>query len=126
VTPHRKAYMKKYRETYIEPQSTKDAKRAYRRSFKGKVVHTYLRMVDRVKGATNRSTYYKGLEILTREEFYKWALNNTEYIRLHAEWNGICRKTAPSIDRIDSNKGYVLGNMQWITVSQNSKKARVA
>ena len=32
-------------------------------------------------------------------------------------------KLAPSVNRMDSNKGYVLGNIEWLTQSQNSALA---
>ena len=36
------------------------------------------------------------------------------------------RRLAPSIDRIDSNLGYLPSNCQWLTLSQNSARRRKA
>jgi hypothetical protein len=42
------------------------------------------------------------------------AINNVDHIK-H-------RKTTASLDRIDSNKGYIVGNVQWVTKPINRMK----
>ncbi len=53
-------------------------------------------------------------------------LSKTEIIRAKLydayKGSGWQRKSAPSIDRIDSAKGYIFDNCQWLTVSQNAFK----
>lgn len=101
------------------------ATKRYERTGKGKLMRTYRNMLSRVKGIAPKGRHrYKDLEILNKQEFYEWSLNDTEYNRLYDEWvkSGYDRRLSPSIDRIDTTKGYVLGNMQWLTHSENSRK----
>lgn len=46
------------------------------------------------------------------------------FISLYRIWqdSGFERKLTPSIDRIDSSKGYTLDNIQWLTLSNNCRK----
>lgn len=55
---------------------------------------------------------------ITLEDFKKFCYE-TEYIMRKGR-----TKISYSIDRIDDNKGYVPGNLQPLTVSENSKKER--
>ena len=32
------------------------------------------------------------------------------------------RRLCPTVDRIDSKKGYTMDNMQWLTHSENSRR----
>ena len=54
----------------------------------------------------------------------KWAESDPEFIRLFKEWeeSGYEYKLTPSIDRIDNSRGYDLDNIQFLTLSENSKK----
>jgi hypothetical protein len=36
------------------------------------------------------------------------------------------RKLAPTVDRIDSSKGYSLDNMRWLTHSENSRLGSIS
>ena len=96
----------------------------YERTLKGHLVRTYRNMMSRVAGIqTKKAHLYEGKEILTKDEFYSWAINNPDYIDLWAQWTAAAytRGMTPSIDRIDSTKGYFIGNMRWLTHSQNSR-----
>lgn len=100
--------------------------KVYEKTLKGKLVRTYRNMLSRVKGVLkSKSHLYEGLHILDKEEFYKWSLNNTEYISLYNNWvkSGYDLKLSPSIDRIETTKGYSLDNIRWITFSENSSIA---
>ena len=81
-------------------------------------------MRSRVNGKNSYKTSSEGKEILDRKDFYEWTFNETNFLELFDYFikNNYQRKIAPSIDRIDNNGGYVLGNMQWLTVSGNSRK----
>lgn len=95
-----------------------------RRSFKDIPGLRYGSMLYRIKtGGWNNS--YMGLEICAREEFLAWATNDPEYARLYGQWKASGYKSAltPSIDRIDNDKGYLIGNMQWLTLADNSSKS---
>ena len=94
----------------------------YERTKKGKLVRIYRNMLSRVKGIQKKNIHiYEGLPIVEKEVFYKWALNNKDYNLLYDKWVELNydRMDAPSIDRINSKKGYVLDNMRWITFRQN-------
>lgn len=96
----------------------------YEKTKKGYLVRTYRNMLSRVTGIQKKNLYlYEGLEILNKESFYEWALQDLEYHRLFDEFtaSGYIRKLSPSIDRIDTDKGYVLGNIRWLTHSENSR-----
>lgn len=96
----------------------------YEKTFNGYLMRTYRNMKSRVKGVLKKKAHlYEGLEILDKEVFYTWSKSNEDYIKLHKEWtdSGYEARLVPSIDRVDSSKGYVLENMRWITHSENSR-----
>jgi hypothetical protein len=79
------------------------------------------------RGMVLRTKKYNFSNIITREKFYEFARNSPELKILHEAWieSGYKLKLAPSVDRIDNNLGYVSGNIQFITQSENSKKGHV-
>ena len=95
----------------------------YEKTLKGKLVRTYRNMLSRVKGILkNKRHLYEGLEILDKELFYEWSLNNKEYLNLFNVWveSGYSVKFSPSIDRKDHTKGYSIDNIRWVTFEFNS------
>jgi hypothetical protein len=80
----------------------------------------YHDMVARIKK-------YKYGEICPREEFYEIANNSPELKKLHKAWfeSGYEHRLTPSVDRIDNNHGYTIDNIQFITQSENAKKAHI-
>jgi len=99
--------------------------RRYEKTKKGFLVRLYRNMKSRVVGIQKRCIHlYGGLEILPKDEFYDFALNNSEFHRLFKEWENALyeRRLCPSIDRIDTKFGYTLGNIQFLTMSENSSK----
>ena len=67
----------------------------------------------------------KGKELLPKQEFISWCENTKiQFMEIYRVWvkSGYQRKLSPSIDRINNNLGYILGNMQWLTQRQNCKK----
>jgi hypothetical protein len=98
----------------------------YEKTKKGKLVRTYRNMLSRVEGILQKKSHlYEGKDILSKEAFYKWSMQDPQFHKLHDEWvaSGYDRRLSPSIDRIDVALGYILGNMQWLTHSENSSKA---
>lgn len=88
---------------------------------------TYSHMRRRVEGrGGERDGNYIGLPCLAKEAFMEWANHDPEFHVLWDAWiaSGFVRKLTPSIDRINPEKGYVLGNLQWLTVSKNVSKMR--
>lgn len=99
-----------------------DTKR-YERTKKGKLMRTYRNMESRTKGMVEgKSHLYQGLEVLPRQSFYDWSLSCKDFNSLYDDWvsSGFDKKLSPSIDRIDTSKGYTLDNMRWLTHSENS------
>lgn len=97
--------------------------KAYEKSPKGFLMRAYRNMQSRVTGVQKKSIHlYAGLDLLPREDFYTWAWDNAEFWRLFKRWtlSGYDRKLTPSVNRIDTYKGYTLGNIEWLTHSVNS------
>ena len=95
----------------------------YEKTPKGFLMRTYRNMQSRVSGVQRKKAHlYLGLPLLPRNDFYAWAWDNQGFWRLYKRWaaTDFDRKLTPSINRIDTNKGYVLGNMEWLTHSVNS------
>lgn len=101
----------------------------YERTKKGKLMRMYRNMQSRVSGIQWRKYHlYEGRSILPRDEFYEWAISCPEFHRLYQEWvdSGYDQKLAPSVDRIDAQKGYEIGNMEWVTHSENSRRGSIS
>ena len=97
--------------------------KTYERTLSGKLMRTYKNMVHRVNGVVKRGSHrYEGLPILSKEDFYSWSESDTNFNQLYLNWvsSGYDRKLSPSVDREDTSKGYVLGNIRWLTHSENS------
>jgi hypothetical protein len=114
---------KKQRDRRVKNNNATSKK--YEKTDKGFLVRVYRNMLSRVSGVTkNKNHLYLGLEILDKNTFYEWSLQNNDFKELFTYWL-MCnyeRKYTPSIDRIDSKKGYTLDNIQWITFSENCRK----
>ena len=96
-----------------------------RKTVDGRLTITYNSMTSRVNGkCTKNPEYYIGKSVCSKEEFVNWSKNDPSFIRLFEAWleSGQQFSMSPSIDRIDSDKGYDIGNMQWLTVSENGRK----
>lgn len=82
-------------------------------------------MKKRVKGKQQNHKGAIGTSVCDWKEFWNWCRNNKyNFDKIHEVWeaSGFARKYAPSIDRIDNDKGYIPSNMRWITVSKNAQK----
>lgn len=101
----------------------------YEKTPKGFLMRKYRNMQSRTCGIQWRKAHlYLGKELLSRDEFYKWALDSDDFNRLYLEWveSNYDRKLCPTVDRIDSECGYVLENMRWITHSENSRLGAIS
>lgn len=102
--------------------------RIYEKTPKGFIMRLYRNMKSRVLGIQkNNSHLYKGLFLLPKDQFYSWALNHPTFMELYNRYlsNGYSRKLAPSVDRINPDIGYKLKNMEWVTLSENSRRASI-
>ena len=116
-----------YQREYRKRTSNKNT-RKYEKTISGFLMRTYRNMQSRVLGIQKSKAYlYENKELLPRETFYKWSRENSDFIKLFKDWESsqYSRKLTPSIDRIDSSLGYEVNNMQWITHSENSRKASI-
>jgi hypothetical protein len=95
--------------------------RSYHRTHRGYLVRAYRNMINRTTGLT-KPHLYKGLSLLPKEEFYRWSLANKHFLHLFRVWTkyNYDRRLSPSVNRIDSRKGYDLSNIEWISQSANS------
>jgi len=99
----------------------------YEKTKKGFLMRAYRNMLSRVRGIQRPYGNHHGLEILDKQEFYDWALNNEDFHNLFKDWeiSKYDRKLTPSVDRIDPRFGYYKLNMQFITHSENSSRGNV-
>lgn len=100
----------------------------YEKTLQGYLVRAYRNMSSRVLGIVKKKRHlYEGLEILPKEEFYKWSLqaNYPDLLEVYKQ-SGYDMKLAPSIDRKDASLGYTLGNIRWITHSENSRLGAIS
>lgn len=121
---HRRKLLERQRQRRAENGNA--ATKKYERTKPGKLMRTYRNMKSRVLGILKLKRHlYEGKEILDRDAFYKWAMASPEFHRLFDEWvaSGYKCGKSPSVDRVDPSEGYVLGNMEWITHSENSSRA---
>lgn len=115
-----------YRKAYRERTNNYSTKK-YEKTKKGFLMRCYRNMQSRVKGIQKLKAHlYQGKDLLDREEFYKWALADNTFHKLFDEWEELeyQQKFSPSINRIDSDYGYVLSNMEWLTHSENSRRIK--
>lgn len=82
------------------------------------------RVTGTKKGAVADRTkhIYIGKSILPRDVFMQWARNHPDFLNLYKRYvmNDFERRLAPSVNRMDSRKGYTLDNMEWMSSGQNS------
>ncbi len=106
----------------------KKYQRAYAKTLKGRLVRCYNHMSQRVKGTCKGYHRYKGLSILDKQAFYDWAINDKKYNELHNDWvlSNFELSKCPSIDRIDSSKGYDIDNIRFLTQSENSRLGSIS
>lgn len=88
--------------------------------------HRYAGIKTRCKGI-GRTYTVTGMKYLSKSEWKSWCYepdNMKKFMNYYNKWMeaGFSNKTAPSIDRIDSSKGYIVGNLQWLSQSENCSK----
>jgi len=100
--------------------------RAYRMTFTGMLNDMYWYMMRRVTEGGLSPKIYKGLPLMARRPFYKVAMRSQKLRQLYEAWvGGGCQlKNRPTPHRVDGKKGYVSGNIRFLSYSENSKKGR--
>lgn len=85
----------------------------------------YTEIKQRCQNPKNRAyNHYKHCLICTREEFLCRFRDDPIFLNLFDNWkkSNYNTKLTPSVDRIDTKKGYTLDNMQFLTHSDNCTK----
>jgi hypothetical protein len=85
----------------------------------------YVDMKRRISGKTKDRRYYLGKSILDKDVFTTWAKNHPDFLKLYKQYYTAKfeRRLAPTVNRMDSNKGYTLDNMEWMSLSHNCMMA---
>lgn len=97
----------------------------YEKTINGFLMRLYRNMKSRIMGVQKDKFHlYKGKELLDKREFYSWAKDNRAFLSLFESYkaSNYRQSLAPSVDRIDSSKGYLISNMEWVTHSENSRR----
>ena len=123
-----KIRIKKYRRENVGKDREYDQNR-HRNNIDRIFRHRYAGMKTRINGNNSHRSSVEGKAILSQSEFLEWCYkkeNITVFLKLYEDWkkSGYSNKVAPSIDRIDNDKGYTIENLQWMTLSNNTKKGR--
>ena len=111
------------------PDKHKVNHRKARKSLRGYLVEKHYAITRRCKGFEKKKSHlYDGLYFVSKDVFLDWAINNKDYIDLYDNYvlSNYDNKLAPSIDRLDSNKGYIISNMRFITHSENSRLGSIS
>jgi hypothetical protein len=100
----------------------------YEKTPKGFLMRLYRNMKSRVEGIQKKKYHlYEGKSLLPKETFYDWAEKHPSFVFLYNQYicNNYDRKLAPSVDRINPDEGYKLSNMEWVTMSENSRRSSI-
>ena len=118
---HKNKWQRKYREENHNVHT-----RLYEKTKSGFLMRVYRNIKSRVLGVQplKAHLYSHIKDIPTKEAFYIWANKNKTFHTLFKVWeeNGYQRKLTPSVDRINSTKGYEFNNIEWVTHSENSSR----
>lgn len=101
----------------------------YEKTKKGFLVRLYRNMKSRITGVQSaKSHLYEGKYLINKETFYDWAMSNNGFNTLFAEWekSGYERRLTPSVDRIDSSRGYYMDNIEFVPFHVNCSRGAKA
>lgn len=121
------AYNKKYKEDNWIDLLDKNHNRQmmYKTNIVSFARRMYKNMLNRVHGyGSVYSSNYQGLPICTRDEFMIFCANDKNLPRLYKAWQDSGHKIelVPSPDRLIPEVGYVIGNIEICTFSENVKR----
>lgn len=87
----------------------------------------YQLMKARVEGRGDYAVTSIGKPILSLADFVWWGMASEMFLKLHDAWvlSGFDYKLSPSVDRVNSKRGYTLDNIQWLTHSENCRKDKI-
>jgi hypothetical protein len=125
MTAEEKRIRHNERQRIRRSQTKNSSTKKYEKTKGGFLMRLYRNMESRITGVQKQKHHlYEGKTLLDRESFYEWANNSLVFHSLFEKWenSGYDRKLAPSVDRINSLIGYELGNIEWVTHSENSRR----
>ena len=120
---------KNFRQRMYRAHTANEQTKKYEKSRNGFLMRIYRNMQSRVTGVQKLKHHlYAGKSLLSRDEFYAWTKPHPEFNRLFSlyEASDFDQRLAPSVDRIDSARGYELDNMEWVTHSENSRRGTIS
>lgn len=97
----------------------------YEKTERGFLMRLYRNMQSRITGIQYLKAHlYFGKDLLSREEFYDWASEHKTFKILYGEWvkDNYAIRLTPSVDRVDSSKGYLVENMEWVPFHINCSR----
>lgn len=118
----------KWQREYRKKNGNLDTKK-YEKTIPGFLMRLYRNMLSRTSGVQKDKYHlYVGCYLLSKVEFKEWAIHSEKFHSIFKVWedSGYDRKLTPSVDRIDSSKGYELSNMEWVTHSENSRRGSIS
>lgn len=94
---------------------------AYVRTFGGRVRFMYKKMRER----TRKSYYNLPGNLPSQQDFIDFASSSKKLKNLFRTWkrHNYLRAYAPTVDRINSNIGYEMSNLQFLSMRDNSAKS---
>lgn len=119
--------LKNARQRDYRSKTNNQCTRKYEKTKSGFIMRMYRNMQSRITGIQWKKRHlYSGKELLSRENFYSFAFNDSAFHELFDKWekSGYDRRLAPSIDRINSDYGYKIDNIRFITFSENCKNVK--
>ena len=87
-----------------------------KKSIKYKITHLYCDLKKRA--------IKKGIPYMSREDFVQFASTNKQLEDIFTQWveSNFSQKLTPTTDRIIPELGYIAGNIQFLTLSENVAK----
>lgn len=96
-------------------------------SYKRRISLTYSRMRARSLREFDRTYNSYNKNLMSKKDFKVWCNlkeSKASYSKIWNEWkdSGFETKFSPSIDRVNNNLGYEVGNIQWLSKRDNNIK----
>lgn len=101
----------------------------YEKTENGFLMRLYRNMKSRISGVQKEKYHlYEGKYLIPKEVFYSWAKSDANFKLLFQKYkeSNYDRRLTPSVDRINSKKGYEIDNIEFVTHSENSRRGSIS